>query len=123
MREYEPTNHYYIDRQEREKLIQNIGYGRLVKSVRVDNGDPRGATIHNLSNTGIITIISEKTNKIVTKLIARPNQVRRYYSNRNEEAPAYLIALAKNHMEKGYDLVNCQGASLNFYPCFSALVR
>ena len=114
MKEYEPTNHYYIDRQERERLIKNIGYGQLVKSIRIDNGDPRGATIHNLSNTGIITIIAESTNKIITKLIARPNQVRRYYSNRNEEAPAYLIALARNHTKMGYNLVKSQGASLNF---------
>ena len=99
------SNHYSTDRQARETLIRDhIGIGKVIKSVQVDRGHKNGAEIHKITNTGIILIYNAKTNKLVTKLIARPNQIRRYYNNPNQ-VPQALIKLAIDHTNKGYNLI------------------
>lgn len=96
------TYHYLHDRQERKKLIQQIGYGKVVKSVVIDRGHKKGAEIHQLSDTGIITIYNQFTHKLITKLIANPHQVRRYYTE-NETPPKNIVKLAYEHTQKGYN--------------------
>ena len=94
--------HYEEERQYRENLIREIGYGKPIKTVRVDRGHPAGPEIHQLSDTGIITIFNERTHKLVTRLIARPGQIRRYYRN-NEQVPQELINLARQHQILSYN--------------------
>lgn len=89
--------HYEKDRWYREKVIKSIGYGTIIKSTRIDRGHPKGAEIHELSDTGIINIYNERTHKLITKIIATPNQVRRYYTP-EEIIPQFLIALAIAHL-------------------------
>ena len=98
------SKHYTKDRKAREELIHMIGEGTPVKEVRVDRGHRNGAEIHVISSTGIITIYNERTKKMVTRLIARPGQIRRYY-NENETIPADLLALAKEHTRNKYNEV------------------
>lgn len=96
------SKHYTNDRKRREEIIKEIGYGRTVKSVVIDRGHRNGAEIHEISNTGIITIYNERTGKMITKLIARPSQITRYY-NENEKVPSFLIEIAREHQKKGYN--------------------
>ncbi len=96
------SNHYKLDRQARENLIAQIGYGTIIKSVVIDRGHKNGAEIHEISNTGIITIYNERTHKMITKLIARPGQIRRYYDNKNE-IPKELIKIAMEHQTMDYN--------------------
>lgn len=98
------SKHYTKDRKAREELIQQIGEGTPVKEVRVDRGHRNGAEIHMISSTAIITIYNERTKKMVTRLIARPGQIRRYY-NENETIPTDLLALAKEHTRNKYNEV------------------
>ena len=98
------SKHYTKDRKVREELIQQIGEGTPVKEVRVDRRHRNGAEIHVISSTGIITIYNEKTRKMVTRLIARPGQIRRYY-NENETIPTDLLTLAKEHTRNKYNTV------------------
>ena len=86
--------HYSIERQERERVIEMIGYGTVIKTVIVDRGHWNGPEIHSISSTGIITIQNQRTKKIVTKLIARPGQIARYYTD-GERAPRWLMDLAR----------------------------
>lgn len=95
------SNHYKNDRVKRENLIAEIGYGKVVKSVVIDNHHPNGAEIHEVSDTGIITIYNQRTHKLVTKLIARPGQIRRYFED--GKAPKYLINLAIEHQKMAYN--------------------
>lgn len=88
--------HYTDERQAREAIIKEIGCGKTIKTTVVDNGHKNGPEIHSLSDTGIITIRNQRTGKMITKLIARPGQIRRYYKN-NEEIPQELIKLAIKH--------------------------
>lgn len=96
------SKHYNMDRQRREDLIQKIGYGVIVKTVVVDRGHRNGPEIHEISDTGIITIYNEKTKKLVTKLIARPGQIRRYYKE-NEIIPKNLLQIAKEHQKLAFN--------------------
>lgn len=96
------SNHYITDRQARENLIKEIGYGKVIKSVVVDRNHPNGPEIHEISDTGIITIYNQRTHKMITKLIARPGQIKRYY-NENEIVPKWLLKLAREHQLKEYN--------------------
>lgn len=88
--------HYQKDRRFREKIIKSIGYGSTIKTVTIDRGHPKGAEIHKISDTGIISIYNEQTQILITRIIATPNQIKRYYSE-DEKVPQFLIALAVEH--------------------------
>ena len=92
------SKHYSKDRQEREKTIEMIGQGTPVAEFVVDNGHRNGPTIHVITSTGIINIYNQRTHKLVTKLVARPGQIRRYYKNGN--APKELVEKAYNNTVK-----------------------
>lgn len=96
------SKHYNMDRQRREDLIQKIGYGTTIKTVVVDRGHKNGPEIHKISDTGIITIYNERTKKLVTKLIARPGQIKRYYKE-NEIIPKNLLQIAKEHQKMAFN--------------------
>ena len=97
------SRHYISERIEREKLIQKIGVGIAIDTIRVDRNHKNGAELHTITSTGIIIIRNERTNKIVTKLIARPGQIKRYY----DEIPEIIekvIQIARVHQKMGYNL-------------------
>lgn len=96
------SKHYTSDRKNREDLIKSIGYGKTIKTAVVDKGHKNGPEIHELSDTGIITIYNQRTKKMITKLIARPGQIARYYT-RNETIPVKVMNLARQHQKMGYN--------------------
>lgn len=98
------STHYTNDREARENLIKKIGYGQIIKTVEIDKGHRNGPEIHKVSNTGIITIYNKYSGKLITKLIARPNQIKRYFEN-ERIIPQELLSLAKYHEKMGYNLV------------------
>lgn len=95
------SKHYMTDRQRREAIIEMIGKGTEVKRVVLDKGHKNGAEIHVISSTGIVTIYNQRTKKLITKLIARPGQIKRYW--KNEEAPEELIQIARQHQKMNYN--------------------
>lgn len=90
------SRHWTDERAAREAAIRAIGMGEVIKSVTVDKGHANGPELHELSTTGIITIYNARTHKLVTKLIARPGQVRRYFEA-GEAIPAWLLNIARDH--------------------------
>lgn len=97
------TRHYSEDRNERENLIANvIGMGEVVKVVTLDRGHRNGPERHEISDTGIVTVYNIRTNRLVTKLIARPAQLARYWED--GRVPADLYNLARYHMRMGYNM-------------------
>lgn len=97
------SNHYKMDRQERENLIKNvIGIGSVIKTVKWNKGHENGAEIHKITNTGIVIIYNANSGKMITKLVARPGQIRRYYKE-NENVPKEVIEKAIYHTKKGYN--------------------
>ena len=96
------SKHYVSDRIEREKLIQKIGVGIALDTIRVDRNHKNGAELHTITSTGIIIIRNERTNKIVTKLIARPGQIKRYY-DKVPKIMEKVIQIARVHQELEYN--------------------
>ena len=94
------SKHYVSDRIEREKLIQKIGVGIALDTIRVDRNHKNGAELHTITSTGIIIIRNERTNKMITKLIARPNQIKRYGIEDKK-----VIEIARKHQSLGYNMI------------------
>ena len=92
------SKHYEIDRQAREAIIEKIGYGKVVAEFIIDRGHRNGPEIHKISDTGIIKIYNKRSGKLITKLIARPGQIRRYYEV--GKAPKNLIQKAIDNTVK-----------------------
>ncbi len=92
------SKHYEMDRQAREAIIEKIGYGKVVAEFTIDRGHRNGPEIHKISDTGIITIYNKRSGKLITKLIARPGQIRRYYEV--GKAPRNLIQKAIDNTVK-----------------------
>ena len=96
------SKHYIDERVERENKIKEIGIGEAVATFRVDRGHRNGAELHTITTTAIIIIRNERTNKMVTKLIARPGQIERYFDEKTETV-LKLIKIAREHQAKGYN--------------------
>lgn len=96
------SKHWTTDRTRRNEVIRMIGEGTEIKRVVLDRGHKNGAEIHVISSTGIVTIYNQRTGKMITKLIARPNQIKRYYTE-NETIPTEVIALARKHQKMNYN--------------------
>ena len=95
---------HFNERQTRNDFIKNeIGIGNPIRTFKWDKGHPNGPELHTVTDTGIIIIRNERTNKLVTTLIARPGQIYRYYINVGEVPPTYLMNIAREHQESGYN--------------------
>ena len=96
------SRHWTKDRQNRKELIETIGYGNIIITVVVDRHHRNGPEIHEISDTGIITIFNQRTKKMITQLIARPGQIRRYFTD-NEIIPNGLLDIARQHQQLNYN--------------------
>lgn len=99
------SNHYKNKRYKREKFIDKHlnGDGKIIDSFIVDKGHEMGLEKHCITENGIIIIYNATSNKLVTKLVARPQQVERYYRNSGREPPEWLLNLCRWHEELGYN--------------------
>lgn len=95
------SRHYMNDREAREALIKKISEGKIIKSVRVDRGHKNGAEIHHITDNAIVIIENERTKRMITKLIARPGQIARYYEQ--GKAPKELMRIAREHQANNYN--------------------
>ena len=96
------SRHYATERDNREALISEIGLGEELITIEVDRNHPKGPELHTITSTGIIIIRNKRSHKMVTKLIARPGQIRRYF----DEVPEILekvITIAQIHQKMGYN--------------------
>jgi len=97
------SKHWRADRQRRSQIIAQIGMGQVIKEVTVDRGHKNGPEIHKITTTGLVVIYNKRTGIMITILIARPNQIKRYYAE--GEAPQNIINLAMEHMKAGYNKI------------------
>lgn len=99
------SKHYYKQRGKRQRLIDRYinGDGNVIDNFVVDKGHKDGTEVHSVTDTGLIIIHNQNTGKLVTKLIARPEQIKRYYKNSNKQPPDWLLTLAEWHKSLGYN--------------------
>ena len=77
------SKHWEEERANRNRLINEvIGLGKPIKEV-------------------IIIVYNARTGKMITRLIARVGQVKRYYED--GKAPKEIIRLARKHTDLGYN--------------------
>ena len=96
------SKHWEKDRQNRKNLIEQIGKGNTIKTVVIDRHHKNGPEIHEISDTGIITIFNQRTKKMITQLIARPGQIKRYFTE-NEIIPMELLDIARQHQKMRFN--------------------
>lgn len=96
--------HYDRERRERNNFIENkIDVGAVLDSFEIDRGHPGGVEIHSVTDTAIIIIHNKITGKLITKLIARPEQLRRLYRSQNRVPPRKVLKLAYQHNRKKFN--------------------
>jgi hypothetical protein len=96
------SKHYTRDRQQREAIINQIGIGNVIKEVVIDRGHRNGPEIHKITDTALILVYNQRTGILVTKLIARPAQILRYYRE-DEPKPTKVVELARVHVRLKYN--------------------
>ena len=67
------------ERTERLNVASSLGNYNKVNTFKCDRGHPNGAEIHIITDNGLIIVLNYRTHKLVTILIARPQQIKRYY--------------------------------------------
>ena len=108
--EINQTNHYKRKRYKREKLIKKYlgGDGNVVDSFVVDKGHKNGLEKHCITDNGIIIIYNVSSGKLISKLVARPQQVKRYYEHTGKDPPLEyesILELAREHQILGYNKI------------------
>ena len=104
------SKHYKKQRYKREKFINRYlkDDGNIIDEFIIDKGHENGAEIHSITDNGLIIIRNLNSGKLITKLLARENQIKRYYKDDNREKPLqYERALyaARWHESLGYNHV------------------
>ena len=101
------SEHYKSHRCRREKFIdEHFGDGRIIDEFIVDRGHPKGAERHCIMDNGVIVIYNVISRKLVTKILARPQQIKRYYESSGKEPPLEyenVLKLAREHNILGYN--------------------
>ena len=107
MKSMKVSKHYNYKRGKRERLIEKRlhGDGNIIDGFIVDRGHKHGAEVHSLTDNAVIVVHNLESGKLVTKLIARPEQIERYYSDGREKPPEYnrVMELAKWHESLNYN--------------------
>lgn len=83
-------------RQERAKIID---------AFIVDKGHEDGEEIHWILSNGVILITNYYTNRLVTVLIGRVGQIKRYYREFGETPPESVLIWAQKHQKAGYNRI------------------
>lgn len=99
------SNHYACERAEREARIERMegGDGKEVARFFVDRHHPDGPEVHVITDNAIIVIYNAFSGKLITKLVARPGQISRYYEAKGLATPQYLLDIARVHKERGWN--------------------
>lgn len=105
------TNHYATERMTRAQLIANVikDTNKVLCINVLDRGHKNGAERFELTDKAIIKTYNDKTNRHITDLIARPNQIYNRLGNAFLALPEAtrnkVLKLAREHQRKGYNSV------------------
>ena len=89
-------------------MFKDIYNCNIIDGFIVDKGHPNGAEVHSITDNGIIIVHNLMSGDLVTKLIAREGQIKRYYENTNRERPKEyenILKLARWHESLNYNNV------------------
>ena len=78
----------------------------MVDGFVIDRGHKDGLEVHSITDNGLIIIHNLTSGKLITKLLARKNQIKRYYESTGREPPEDyedILRLAELHESLGYN--------------------
>lgn len=104
----EKSIHYTNDRVKREEKIMELGQGKKLASFRVrcpQKSYPKDWEVQTVTDNGIIIVYNAYSGKLVTKLIARKNQIDKLYRAVGKVAPMEVLEKAMEHERLGYNLI------------------
>lgn len=91
------TFHFQYERNARIlEFKTKIGSGSIVASFVVDKAHINGYERHIIYDNGIILIVNERSKRIITVIIARPSQIKRYWLNMGLSFPSRLQKVLVN---------------------------
>lgn len=99
------------ERNERMKKIKEIAEGEeIIDAFIVDRGHKDGDELHFITDKGIIYIFNREKyireqQAFITALIARPQQVKRYYEMCDMDYPQDVVMLCLEHERKEYNKI------------------
>ena len=99
------SKHYREQRNKRERFIKKYlnGDGKIIDTFIVDKGHKNGPERHEITENGIIIIYNASSGELITKIIAREGQLKRYYKNTGREPPSWLLSLCRWHTQLNYN--------------------
>lgn len=99
------SKHLFYDRAQRDYFVSkyNLTNENIMNVFCVDKGHPDGIELHVIYKSGIIKIINPINRRIITYLIARPQQIKRYYDKCRLKVnwDRSVLDLAKEHQLQG----------------------
>lgn len=97
------SNHFHNDRMKRYRKILSLEKFPVInESFLVDNGHEKGKEIHCVSMHGIVYIYNYNSRKLITMILARPNQIKRLYDSVGKNVPAEILQEAKKNNIRKY---------------------
>ena len=99
------TYHWCFEKTERHLRIVNKlgGYGTALATFCIDKGHRDGKELHTLTSNGIILIQNYDSREVVTVLIARSAQYRRYYKQGCYPSWMWRVLSVCNKNEKNHE--------------------
>lgn len=92
------SRHYTNDKVDRQKAIEEIGEGKVIYTcVQFDEKRQQNFR-YEITDTAILIVKAEVEEFIITKIIARPSRIKRYWA----DAPKEIVMLAVEHTRAGY---------------------
>ena len=91
------------ERHDRFALADALGCGTVYDAFICDTGHENGLENHIITDTGLIYIQNNQSKKLITVLVARPGQIRRYYEKLDLVPPQELVDIAREHQLAGYN--------------------
>lgn len=93
------------ERSKRMEIIYNLinnEHGKICKIWIVDTGHRDGLEVHVIYNNGVCLIYNHETKKLITGLILRFNQVKRY----NVTITKCMSKKVKKHVQNNYNHID-----------------
>lgn len=103
------SQHVFFERQERLQAANFSNTHQFaVAAFEVDRGHPNGPEIHFITNMGVIVIFNKYSHKVCSILIARPNQIKRYWNDCGLAISRKIwrvVRIAGEHQRQGLNLI------------------
>lgn len=102
------SKHLFYDRKARDDFVHkyDLTNKNIMNVFCVDKGHQDGIELHVIYKSGIIKIINPVNRRVVTYLVARPQQIKRYYEKcrLKVDYDKSVLDLAYHHLQQGLNV-------------------